>query len=41
MLKLSHLTNLRMALDEIAFVIAVMMRSLMTNAEIKEKYDNL
>lgn len=36
-----NLTNLRVVLDEIAFVIAVMMRSLMANAEIKEKYDNL
>jgi len=30
-----------MALDEIAFVIAVMIRSLMANAEVKAKYDNL
>ena len=41
MLKLSNPTNLRVALDKIAFVIAVMMRSLMVNVEGKAKYDNL
>jgi len=34
-------TNLRMSSGKIAFVIAVMLRSLMANTEAKEKYDNL
>ena len=34
-------TNLRMPLSKIAFVIAVMAESLMANAEVKAKYDNL
>jgi len=36
-----NLTSLRMTLGKIAFVIAVMMKPLMANVEVKAKYDNL